>query len=94
MHYLGHFYILNNSYQLGFDLSSASPYQNKIIHILFFTEKNTILSKGMENHNDLLKFLQSSLIRVVFPEPLSPKSAKTSPSFTSNEMASIAKTSL
>ena len=35
---------------------------NKIIHILFFTEKNILLSEGMEKYIDLLKFLKSFLI--------------------------------
>ena len=36
--------------------------KNKIIHVLFFTEKNIIISKGMDNHVDLSKFLKSFLI--------------------------------
>ena len=36
--------------------------QNKVIHILFFTEKNIILSKGLEKYFDLSKFLKSFLI--------------------------------
>ena len=36
--------------------------KKKIIHVLFFTDKNIIISKGMDNHVDLSKFLKSFLI--------------------------------
>ena len=36
--------------------------KNKIVHVLFFTEKNNLLSEGMDNYNDLSKLLKSFLI--------------------------------
>ena len=36
--------------------------KNKVIHILFFTEKNILLSDGMEKYIDLLNFLKTFLI--------------------------------
>ena len=36
--------------------------KNKVIHVLFFTEKNIIISEGMENYFDLSNFLKSFLI--------------------------------
>ena len=38
------------------------PSSNKIIHIVFFSEKNTLISEGLKNNNDLSKLLQSFLI--------------------------------
>ena len=35
---------------------------NKIIHIVFFSEKNTLISEGLKNNNDLSILLQSFLI--------------------------------
>ena len=35
--------------------------KNKVIHILFYTEKNILLSEGMEQYIDLLNFLNSFL---------------------------------
>ena len=37
--------------------------KNRVINILFYTEKNILLSEGMGKHIDLLNFLTSFLTR-------------------------------
>ena len=39
--------------------------KNKVIHILFFTEKNILLSEGMDKYIDLSNFLNSFLMIIL-----------------------------